>query len=314
MKKLKERKSMAMTGILRPGHICLRVVDLEEARKHYVEIVGLIETGCDDGAVYLKAWDEHDAYSVILRRSKVPGMESYAFKVNSDADLDHYKTRLIEAGCSVSEFPEGHLPNCGRRIQFEIATGHCIELYAYKKQVGNSLPLINPDPWPDGLKGMAVRRLDHVALYGQELDEAVRILTEVLDFSITEELVDGEMKIAVFLSCSTKAHDIALVRFPEQAKMHHVSFLVNSWEQVLRAADIVSKTNTKMALTPTRHGMTRGQTCYFYDPSGNCNETFCEDSWYYPDHPVIKWTADQAGRSLLYHHYEVIESFMTACT
>ena len=305
---------MAMTGILRPGHICLRVVDLDAALKHYVEVVGLIETGRSGNSIYLKAWDEHDAYSVILMQADVPGMEFYGFKVRSESDLDHYKSRLIEANCPVEEKSAGDLPRCGRRLQFKISTGQTIELFAEKEQVGNTLPLVNPAPWPDGLKGIAVRRLDHIAIYGEQLDEAVKLFTEVLDFSITEQLVDGDMKIAVFLSCSTKSHDIAIVRYPEQDKLHHVSFLVGSWEQVLRAADIVSKTNTRMALTPTRHGISRGQTCYFYDPSGNCDEIFCDDSWYYPDHPTITWTAEQAGRSLLYHHYEVIESFMAACT
>lgn len=305
---------MAMTGILRPGHICLRVLDLDSARKHYLDVVGLIETSRDAGVSYLKAWDEHDAYSVILRQADKPGMDFYGFKVHNDSDLDHYRSRLESAGCPVEEIPAGSLPGCGRRLSFRLATGHCLELYAEKEQVGNQLPLVNPDPWPDGLKGIAVRRLDHIAIYGDKLEEAVGLLTDVLDFSITEQLVDGELQIAVFLSCSTKAHDIAIIRHPERDKLHHVSFMVNSWETVLKAADIVSKTKTRMALTPTRHGITRGQTCYFYDPSGNCNETFCDDSWYYPDHPVITWTADNAGRSLLYHHEEVIESFMAACT
>ncbi|MCB1667523.1 MAG: catechol 2,3-dioxygenase [Pseudomonadales bacterium] len=305
---------MAMTGILRPGHICLRVLDLEVARKHYLEVVGLVETARDDDCVYLKAWDEHDAYSVILRQSDRSGMDFYGFKVKLDSDLDHYQARLEAAGCTVKQLPAGDLPRCGRRLQFQLPTGHTLELYAEKEQVGNGLPLVNPDPWPDGLKGAAVRRLDHIAIYGDQLTEAVDLLVNVLDFSITEQLVDGDLQLAVFMSCSTKAHDIAIVRHPEPDKLHHVSFLVGSWEQVLRAADIVSKTKTRMALTPTRHGITRGQTCYFYDPSGNCNETFCDDSWYYPDNPVITWTADQAGRSLLYHHEEVIEPFMAACT
>lgn len=305
---------MAMTGILRPGHICLRVLDLDAAVRHYVDIVGLVETDRDDNNVYLKAWDEHDAYSVILRQSDRAGMEFYGFKVRQDADLDHYQARLETAGVDVKQIEAGDLPGCGRRLQFQIPTGQTLELYAEKAQKGNGLPLVNPAPWPDGLKGIAVRRLDHIAIYGQQLTEAVQLLTDVLDFTITEQLVDGELQIAVFLSCSTKAHDIALVRYPEQDRLHHVSFMVDSWEQVLRAADIVAKSGTRMALTPTRHGITRGKTCYFYDPSGNCNETFCEDSWYYPDHPVITWTADEAGKSLLYHHEEVIEPFMAACT
>ena len=42
-----EEKTMAMTGVLRPGHISLRVLDLEEGIKFYKDTLGLLETGRD---------------------------------------------------------------------------------------------------------------------------------------------------------------------------------------------------------------------------------------------------------------------------
>ena len=38
---------MAMTGVLRPGHVQIRVLDLEEGVRHYRDIMGLEETGRD---------------------------------------------------------------------------------------------------------------------------------------------------------------------------------------------------------------------------------------------------------------------------
>ena len=38
---------MAMTGVLRPGHISLRVLDLEEGINFYKNTLGLVETGRD---------------------------------------------------------------------------------------------------------------------------------------------------------------------------------------------------------------------------------------------------------------------------
>jgi len=37
--------------------------------------------------VYLKAWDEHDHHSVVLRQAETPGMDYYGFKVDSKATL-----------------------------------------------------------------------------------------------------------------------------------------------------------------------------------------------------------------------------------
>lgn len=36
---------MAITGVLRPGHVAPRVLDLDAAVDHYVRVVGLSETG-----------------------------------------------------------------------------------------------------------------------------------------------------------------------------------------------------------------------------------------------------------------------------
>ena len=42
-------------GVMRPGHVQIRVLDLEAAVKHYTDLLGLIETDRDDqGRVYLK--------------------------------------------------------------------------------------------------------------------------------------------------------------------------------------------------------------------------------------------------------------------
>ncbi len=79
---------MALTGVLRPGHVQLRVLDLPAAVKHYTEVLGLIETARDaQGRVFLKAWDEHDHHSVVLREADEPGMDYMGFRVDSPATL-----------------------------------------------------------------------------------------------------------------------------------------------------------------------------------------------------------------------------------
>ena len=105
--------------------------------------------------MYLKAWDEHDHHSVVLRQAETPGMDYYGFKVDSKATLDELAKAVSGFGCKVESIPAGEHRATGERVRFPAPTGHHIELYAEKKQVGNGIPLRNPDPWPEGLKGMA---------------------------------------------------------------------------------------------------------------------------------------------------------------
>jgi catechol 2,3-dioxygenase len=306
---------MAQSPVIRPGHVGLRVLDLESAVVHYRDRLGLQEIERDrQGRVYLKGWDEQDWFSVVLREADRPGMDYMGFKVVSVDALNALERDLNAFGCKTERISAGELNHCGERVRFALPTGHSIDLYAQKDYMGNGLGRVNPDPWVEGIKGMQARRFDHCLLYGADLDGTIKLLTEVLKFDLTEKVVDGELIIAVFLSCSNKAHDIAFVRHAENNKFHHASFLLETWEEVLRAADLISMHDISLDLGPTRHGITRGRTIYFFDPSGNRNEVFCGDYTWYPDHQPITWTADQIGRAIFYHDRKLNENFLSVVT
>lgn len=309
---------MALTGVLRPGHMQLRVLDMEESVKFYRDVVGLVETGRDtSGRVYFKCWDERDHNSLILRQADTAGVDFFAFKVLDEATLDKLEKDLQDYGVKTERIPAGELMATGERVRFEIPTGHQIELYAKKTDVGNGMPYTNPDPWTKQSEhGIAPTRMDHCLLYGPEIDAAQKIFTEVLGFYLVEHVLmeDGQTNLAIWLSCSHKAHDIAFVRHAEPGKLHHVSFLLESWEQVLRAADIMSMNKASIDIGPTRHGITRGTTIYAFDNSGNRYEVFCGGYQPYPDYHPITWTWDEVGTGIFYHNRALNERFLSVVT
>ena len=308
---------MSFEGVIRPGHAAMRVLDLDEALIHYTEYVGLIETGRDDeGRVYLKGWDEHDHHSIILREADHPGLDAMAFKVKDKAALDRLAKRIDAAGVEVEKIPAGQQMATGERLSFIVPTGQRIELYAEKEKVGNGLPLVNPDVWPDGLKGMSPTRFDHCAVNGDDVAGSTKFFVEVLGFDLTEQAYtdDGKMMLG-FVSCSNKPHDIAFLHTPGATnKLHHASFWLDSWERVGHAADIISKKDIPIGYGPGRHGITRGMTIYFFDPSGNRNEVFSGGYIHYPDSPVLTWTMDQIGKAIFYYDRKINESFVTVLT
>lgn len=303
-------------GVMRPGHVQIRVLDIEEAVVHYRDRLGLIETDSDDsGRVYLKGWTEIDCFSVVLRPADEPGMDFMGFKVVSPEVLASLKDELVEFGCQVEVIPAGELNNCGERVRFDSPTGHMFEIYAEKKQTGKwGIAEKNPDAWPEELKGMRATRFDHCLLYGDDLDGTLALFQQVLGFELTEQVMDGDLRVAQFISCSMKAHDLAFVRHEEKGKFHHASFYLETWEEVLRAADLISMHDLSLDIGPTRHGLTHGQTIYFFDPSGNRSEVFCGGDYNYPDHPVVTWDADQLGKAIFYHDRALNERFLTVLT
>ena len=306
---------MAMTGVLRPGHISLRVLDLEEGINFYKNTLGLVETGRDgQGRVYFKAWDEREHNSVLIREAESAGVDFFAFKVADKATLDKLDADLQAFGLKTERIPAGEMLETGERVRFEVPSGHLIELYAEKTDIGNGQSYVNPDPWiPDAERGIAPSRMDHCLLYGPDIEKVQEIFEKVLGFYLVEHVVmeDGKTDLAIWLSCSTKAHDIAFVRHPEPGKLHHISFKLDSWEKVLRAADIMSMNRISIDIGPTRHGITRGTTIYAFDPSGNRIETFCGGYDTYPDYKTITWTWDEVGAGIFYHDRKLNERFLS---
>lgn len=304
-------------GIMRPGHVQIRVLDMEEALKHYVDLLGLIETDRDEkGRVYLKGWTEVDKFSVVLRQADEAGMDFMGFKCLDEATLEQRHRDLLEAGYQVTEMPEGELKDCGRRIRFVAPSGHTFELYATKQQTGKwGVTNLNPEAWPRGLQGMKATRFDHCLLYGTNLDQTLELFRDILGFDLAEQVVTPDNKsVGMFLTTSMKAHDVAFIDHAEPGKFHHASFFLETWEDVLRAADLISMTDTSIDIGPTRHGLTHGKTIYFFDPSGNRTEVFCGGDYHYPDHPPVRWDADLLGKAIFYHDRQLNERFLTVLT
>lgn len=313
-------------AVMRIGHINLRVLDMHAARHHYEKVLGLIPTDEDsDGNVYLKGWDEWDKYSVILSPSDRAGMNYVAYKCENDSDLDDIAEKIGVRGVDVEHLDAGDIPDCGRSLRFQLPSGHTMVLYAEKTFVGKEVGTVNPAPWPEDIKGAGAHWLDHcllVAPFNPEeqvntIAENVVFMTETMRFRLTEQLTvgpDRDIQACAFLTLGNTPHDIAFVPGPE-AGFHHAAFYLDGWGDVLKAADIMRMNKVKMDITPNRHGITRGETIYFFDPSGNRNETFAGLGYLaQPDMPVVTWTEEEIGTAIFYHSGELNEAFTTVYT
>lgn len=311
---------MALVGVLRPGHAQLRVMDLDAAVHHYRDVMGLEETGRDaQGRVYLKCWDEIDHHSIVLHQSDRAGLDFLGFKVLGKEALDKFEADLQAYGVKTERIAAGELLETGERVRFQAPSGHFFELYAEKSAVGNGCGTVNPTPWSaKSQQGIAPTRLDHALLYGTNVAETHKLFVEVLGFHLTERVLspEGDHNLIVFMSCSGKSHDLAIAEYPEPGKLHHLSFLMNSWEQVLRGGDIMSMHKVPVDIGPTRHGVTRGKTIYAWDPSGNRFEIFAEERHPYPDHEPLTWTFPGLGDAggLDYVQRKLHETFLTVVT
>ena len=96
--------------------------------------------------------------------------------------------------------------------------------------------------------------------------------------------------------------------------LHHFAYWLDDWDDVREAADILAYNGIQIDVGPTRHGVTRGNTIYFFDPLGTRNEVFTGGYRPDPDFPTITWTEDNIGRAVFYYEGELNDRFMKVHT
>ena len=303
-------------SVMRMGYLHVKVTDLAEARHHYAEVLGLYPTLEDDGRVFFKGWDEWDHHSLVIEQGGV-GFGRCGYKCETSEDVARVEARATSFGYPVRRMAAGELPEVGDGISITLPSGHQLDFYTHMTPWGLEVGTHNPDAFPRHMVGVGAPRLDHMMIWVNDVTEIERFFIDCVDMYATERIMtsldeDAE-QIGSFLSLGESNHDIALVQMPEN-KIHHFAFEMRSWDDILRAGDIFAMDDVPIDIGPTRHGITRGTTIYFFDPSGNRNETFAGGYRCFRDRPTVVWTADQIGKGIFYHARELNERFMTVAT
>ncbi len=129
---------------------------------------------------------------------------------------------------------------------------------------------------------------------------------------LTEQVLDGNghQLGGVWLAGRTNSpHDIAIVNGPNGA-LHHWAYWLDDWDHIRKAADTLAYNGVQIDQGPTRHGVTRGNTIYFFDPLGIRNEVFTGGYWVDPDHEIITWTEQEFGKGLFYYENVISQRFL----
>ncbi|MCY3539565.1 MAG: catechol 2,3-dioxygenase [Acidimicrobiia bacterium] len=301
-------------GILRLSHVDITVPDLDLATAYYTDVMGMIEVERTTDRVFFKCWDEEDHHSLAVRYHPRVGIDRFSFKVEEDDDLAEMEARVEAFGFHVDRISRGEEIGQGESIRFATPSGHTMELVKEVEKLGSLVPKVNPLPLPPDLPGIAPPRMDHLLVTAEEVGEATRFYTDVLGFRVTEQLLDGDgHQIGTWMERSHSPHDLAVVSGPNGG-LHHFAFWLDAWDDVRRSADILAYHAIQIDVGPTRHGITRGSTIYFFDPMGTRNEVFTGGYRPDPDFPTITWTEDNIGKAIFYYEGELNERFMKVHT
>jgi catechol 2,3-dioxygenase len=239
-----------------------------------------------------------------------------AFRARSPQALQRRVEALQGSGHGLG-WHEGELGH-GPAYQFRDPDGHLLELY-YETEWYQAPPALQPalknqaQRFP--ARGVNVRRLDHFNCLAVDVEANRKFFERYLGFRLTERIVlDDGTEVGMWLTCTNKSYDFAYTREAHGVKgrFHHLTYALDSREDVLRAADVFLENGVYIETGPHKHAVQQTFFLYVYEPGGNRVEVANAGARLVlaPDWKPITWTEEERKKGQAWG-LKTIESFHT---
>lgn len=278
------------------GHVELGTPKIEESLWFFKELMGMSEVARDGDSVYLRVWGEHDLTTLKLTETPEAGLRHVGWRAMSDAALER-RAKAIEATGQGIGWIDGDVGH-GRAYQFRMPAGHLMEVYwdrelyaaepgaePYYKNMAQNMPS----------HGAGIRKIDHLHVLTDDVPANRGFLADQLGFKLRENIVlDDGREISSWNSVTPLVHDIAVsldAVVGARGRLHHVGWLCDNREDVLRAADIMAANGIFIETGPGKHKISHQYFMYVYEPGGNRIELVTQGYLIFePDWKTVTWT------------------------
>ncbi len=283
------------------GHIELLTPTFEASVTFFKEVLGLHQSGQEGESVYLRAWGDYERFTLQLTRAATSGLGHVGFRARSADVLQALVRNLIDNGVE-GKWRETELGH-GPAFRFASPDGHPIELYFETEKfqaTGDQVPGFKNMPQRYIPAGIAPKRLDHLNLLAQDIRACRLFFHELLGMRVTEQIVfDGGDEMGAWLAATNKSYDLAFTkdRSTAHGRFHHLTYMVDSREDVLRAADILTERSVFIETGPHKHSIGQTFFLYFYEPGGNRIEIGSGGYLIFdPDWKPVVWSKEERMR------------------
>jgi len=298
------------------GHTEILTPRPDESLRFFLDILGMHEVARQGQSVYLRAWGDYDHCTLKLTEAKQAGLGHVGWRAVSPQALER-RVQALSADGHGKGWIEGDVGH-GAAYQFTDPDGHPMEVYyeSVKHQAPEELrsKLIN-QPQKYTAHGAGVRRIDHVNLMCSDVTSNRKFLQNILGFKLRELLQTEETgpEEGAWLSVTPLVHDIAYTRdfTGNHGRLHHLAYWLDSREDILRTADILTENDIFIEAGPAKHNITQAFYLYLYEPGGNRIEVYSTTYLIFaPDWEPIIWRKAARGRGV-YWGGTLPESFRT---
>jgi catechol 2,3-dioxygenase-like lactoylglutathione lyase family enzyme len=248
------------------GYVALATTDIELAKHHYLNVIGMSETATgDDGSVFLSiGYNHHD---VVLRPAERKALLHIGFHLKPDIVLGDFAREARELGLGATIKTDSQ-PGMAELVEVVAPGGNVFEFYN-----ATEAPAL-------GFKstGVAPLRLGHIAVISPEGDKLVKFYQDFLGFWYTDDI----QRIATFLTCNRDHHVVNVINGPE-ARVHHIAFELKESAHHTVAADTLRAAGVKQLWGPARHMAGHNLAGYHHDPDKVMIELYSDMDIFVPE-------------------------------
>ncbi len=295
---LLEKLEMQSKSIAHIGHVEIGVTDLEKSVWFFTEVMGLFITAEQDDRVYLRAWQDFEHHTLILKKAEKSGLKHIGWRVSSESALKAFEKQFKDMGIEYKWVEGGNELGQGDAIQFRSPSGFPIELYWDMELYNNpkTASKLPSHPMKYTGKGVAPRRFDHVNVLVNDVAKEQEWWTNLLGIHHRYYIQNEEnVRLGSWLSRTNVSHELAIMRNSKQdgALFHHLAYYLDSPDELIRAANLMAENDIPIEWGPGKHGTSGAQFLYVIEPSGNRVEIWTGGFLIFaPDWKPIEWSPE----------------------
>ena len=255
------------------AHVELLSPTPQESLDFFHDVLGMEIEATEGASVFLRGWGDYHRTSLKLTEAPEPGMGHMGLRTWSPEALDRRVAALTAAGVP-GAWVDGDVGH-GPAYRFHAPDGHVLELYWESERYvapEHLRPAMRNQPQRYTARGCAVKRLDHINLFSQDVVADREFMAELLGFRLYERNVrDDGTETGAWMSLSIAAHELIYTVDPSPlaGRLHHTAFWVDTREEVMRAADIFLDNEVVIEAAPSKHAASQGFFLYGLEPGGN---------------------------------------------
>lgn len=255
------------------AHVEILTPKPEASLDFFTKVIGLHVAGQSGDSVYLRAWGDYERATLKLTAAKTSGLGHIGFRTRSAQVLSQMVEYLNAKGVQ-GRWIENELGH-GPAYRVADPDGHAVEIYFETERfapTGDQVPGFKAMPQRYIPHGIAPKRLDHVNLLANDVKANREFYNGLLGMRVTEQIIfDDGTEMGCWLSSTFKSYDLAFThdRSGAKGRFHHLTYFMDSREEVLKAADVLVEAGVPIETGPHKHNV--GQTFFLYcfEPGGN---------------------------------------------